>query len=706
MKRLWSGILFIVLGLALWAGAVGVRRAVLGQQTRSLQGSEAPFLKESALQFRMTRTVYEEGTLPRRDPHTGVPDGVEPRKTYSVGAEWVYSALARMWPEEMSLTSRIRWASVLLFSLAVPFASLWVWLATRSVWGALTTGVLLAVSPAFAVRSSGLELSRENLAIPLFVLFFVGELWVARAESRRQRVGFSVLAALLLAAAQCLWDLTQYVTGCWALVAWGRELWTGRRSEGERTLWWSVTAAMLVAGLLNPYLRSHGFLFSPLIGLLLARSVALGFRVLPRGVSLAGGAVFLAVWMGLGRLFVENYSHFGELMAAKIRHGNVKPEDPGVLTYLQRIMWTPALNSSTWELTKAYFPLILYVGLIAALLVLFGKKAQKPHEDRFGTTAAGYALLTLPVYVFFFRFHVFLVLFLAVAAGFWIAGLRRITSPWLRHALPATLLLVFSGVEMYHLLFFDPAKADTPSPRETAMRQMMQNMGIQNPQYDLPDNRWASAHKLHYLYVDDLLNRLREDLYDADPLAQSDVPEPVLANFGISGTVLTYTGMPIVLHPKFETPGIRERVREFYEHLYVKPEKEFRDWAVAQGARYYLHRKNSFAGKDLRNSPPYMVDALEPPSDASWRVLEHTPERAEWFIPLRLDHPLYRVYRVISPADVDMARELTRMARTRYEQGDVDRAEDWALQALTYHWKYLPAREVLSRVRSARPSSP
>ena len=692
----------LVLGcLAVWAGALGVRRAVLHRQTRSLQGEEAPFLKESALQFRMTRTVHEKGALPDLDQDTGVPGGVEPRKTYSVGAEWVYSALARVLPREMSLASRVRWASAAVFSLAPSFAFLWVWLATGSAWGALTAGVLLAVSPAFAVRSSGLELSRENLAIPLFVLFFVGEIRAARAENRMQTVWFSVMAALVLGAAQCVWDLTQYVTGCWAVVAWGREMWTGRRAPGERVLWWGVTGAMAVVSVWNPYLRAHGFFFSPVIGLLVARSICLGFSAPSRRAQILAGGAGLAAWFALGRLFVENYSHFGELMAAKLSHGNVKPVDPGVLTYIQRIMWTPALNSSTLELTKAYFPIILLSGLVATLSNLFGKGSRGTLFDRFRKTTGLLTLLTLPVYVFFFRFHVFLALFLCVNLGGAIASIRSFSRPWKRYVLPPALLLIFSGVELYHLLFFDPAKADTQTNRQTALRSMLRNMGIQNPMADLPENRWAAAHKLHYVYVDELLRRL-ENMTDVDPLAASGVREPMLANFGISGTVLTYTGTPIVLHPKFETPGIRQRVREFYEHLYLKPEKEFRDWAVAHKARYYLHRKNSFAGKDLRNSPPYMVNALEPPPEASWHVLENSPERAEWFVPLRLDHPLYRLYRVIHPEDVRMAREFTVMARARYRLGDMERAEAWALRALTYHWKYLPAREVLSRARNAR----
>jgi len=317
-----------------------------------------------------------------------------------------------------------------------------------------------------------------------------------------------------------------------------------------------------------------------------------------------------------------------------------------------------------------------------------------------------YTLFTLPVYVLFFRFHVFLSLFLAVCLGMTVARVAKSSRFWIRHLIPFALLLILSGVELYHLLFFEPAEAGKQSSQQIMIRQLVRDLGISAPDMELPDNRWGSAHKLHYLYVEDLLRKLREELPEADPLASRETPEPVLANFGISGTVLTYAGMPIVLHPKFETPGIREKVGEFYEHLYLKSEREFRDWAVANHARYYLHRKNSFAGQDLRNSPPYMVDALEPPAGASWRIFENQPEQAEWFVPIRISHPLYRLYRVITPEDIDMAKSLTLMARQRYEAGDLEQAREWALMALTYHWKFLPAREVLARVRNAGLSAP
>jgi hypothetical protein len=467
---------------------------------------------------------------------------------------------------------------------------------------------------------------------------------------------------------------------------------------------------MLLAGLANPYLRTHGFLFSPVCAMLLARSLIYAF---PRSGVRRGWILGLGVmggWILLGRLFVENYSHFGELLSAKLQFRNVKPEDPSVLTYIQRIMWTPALHSTTWALHAAYFPLLLWLGVPAAVRGVF-----KREEDSAGRAesfdgswrAVGiYALVTLPVYVLFFRFHVFLVLFMAVSLGMGVARMARLDHAWLRHILPLGVLLLLPGVEAYHLLVYEPPEMADRAGQQAVVRSLVQDLGISAPNAELPDNRWAAAHKLHYVYIEDLLKALRDDLPELDPLAAPGEKGPVLANFGVSGTVLTYTGLPIVLHPKFETPGIRQRVHDFYHHLYLEPEADFRDWAVRQGARYYLHRKGSFAGGDLRNSAPYMVDALDPPPDAAWRTLEEHPEQATWFMPLPLSNPLYRLYRIVHPEDVKMAQSFTLLARKHFVAGDLARARVWALRALSYHWKYPPALEVLSRVQNASTHEP
>lgn len=668
---------YTLLLIVLWVGAIVVRREVFSQQTRTIQDREAPFLMESALQFRMTQMVQQTGTLPKIDDKVQVPDGVNMRETYSVGAEWIYTALANLLPKEWTFTARVRWVSTALFSLAIPLAALWIGLKYRSGFSGALTGLFLAVSPAFVVRSSGLELSRENLAIPFFTLFFLAEHLARVAPLKRKQWLCACLAAGSLALAQMFWDLTQYITGLWIVWSFVTRLSVGKESPSEKIVLLTVTVSQIFVAVANPYLRSHSFFFSPVMALLVARTLISYIPTLQaRWKVMAIPLAFLAFWLVLGHFFVENYSHFGELLYAKIRFLNVKPEDPALLTYAQRIMWTPALNSSTWQLTKAYFPISLYLFGLAVLVLIRGMK----HGRYRFQTEFFFAGFTLVVYIFFFRFHVFLILFIAACIGALFASTKTKKGMWRRWFFPLIGILTFIGVESYFLLFFEPKPAGKQLAEQKQLQQLIKAMGGDGA---LPKgNRWGRPGAA-YGYLASLSEELLK-------LPQTG---PVLANFGISASILAETEMPIVLHPKFETPGIRERVRQFYEHLFLKSEKELRDWAVSFGAKYYVHSNGNFSNLDIVNSPRYMVDALEPPAEASIYTLENHPEKATWFQPL-YSNRRYRIFKIITPEDEDWAKRMTRLARIAYESGDLEGAKKRSLQALSYHWKYAPAQRV------------
>ncbi len=666
---------------------MAIRQAVFKQQTRSLKGEEAPFLMESALQFRMTRMVAETGTLPEIDEKVQVPDGVNMRKTYSVGAEWVYTGLAKLLPEEWTFTHRIRWASTALFCLSIPLAALWVGCKYHSFLGALATGGILAISPAFAVRSSGLELSRENLAIPLFVLFLLAESLYGTAKGKWTRGLWALTAAVSIAAAQCVWDLSQYVIGLWVVWSLFQRIKDQKEPPHSQGLMTAVTVSVVLAACINPYLRAHAFFFSPIVALLVARCLMtwMPSRMQGRKWLLGIPVVTWLLWTLLGQFFVENYSHFGDLLFAKIRYLNHKPEDPGLLNYAQRIMWTPALNSSTWLLTKLYFPLVLWIFGIAMLMLIWGvKQGRQRFQAEFF-----YAGFTLAVYVFFFRFHVFLILFVAVCIGAMFASFQFRKGCWGKWIFPGLGLLLLLRTEYFFLLFFEPKPANAQLTEQQQALQIIRAMGG-NEDLMPKGNRWGRPGAV-YGYVDELVEQL------------SRISEmergPVLANFGISATILAETEFPIVLHPKFETPGIRERVREFYEYLFLNSEKELRDWAVGFGATYYVHSMGNFSDKDPRSSPRYMVDALEPPAGSAIYNLENEPQNAVWFRPI-YSNARFRIYRIVTPEDEEMALDYTRLAAIAYESGDYEKAKKWAMRALSFHWKFPQAQNVLQAALS------
>lgn len=680
MKSTYFRLGLLFLGLCLWLGAVGVRRAVLTQQTRTMGEEEAPFLLEAALQYRMTRIVYEEGQLPRHEPRVQYPEGVNPWTTYSIGAEFLYAPLARLFPRDWTLTRRLRWVSTLIFALAVPIAALWAGLMWRSVSVGVFTGGMLMVSPAFVVRSSGLALSRENLAFPFLMLFLLCSQLVPDTASRR-RLFWLCVAGISAGLSQMFWDFSQYLFGLWALwqwVTWGR----GRVATGaERSLQLATGTGLAMAAILHPYLRHQGFLFSPVLMLVWGRWLAELPRLtrFPRWQRLLGCLAVAALWSAIGRMFIVNYGHFGELFVAKIRHLNVKPMDPSVLTYNQRIMWTPALNSSTRELTQAYFPFILHLSAFAVVLFLILRAWKQEPASR----QCFYLGITFFLYVLFFRMHVFLIVFAAAfTAGIFMTGLRRLLPGKWAAALMLTLTLLLTGAESYRLLIYEPPVPVNPDPERAAQMRMLEQLGMITRE---PVNRWGHPGQ-SYRDVLSLVAQLQ---------ALEQPNAPVLAGFGISGPILTHTDMPILLHPKFESPGIRERVREFYEHLFLRSELAFRNWAVANGAQFYVHGLGSLAGGDFRDAPRYMVDALEPPDYAAVHVLERQPLQARWFQPVG-GNDRFRIFRIIRPEDEEFSAVFMEMAFEAAARGDVESARRHAWRVLRdYDWKYEPARDLI-----------
>jgi hypothetical protein len=269
--------LFVILA-ALFASGLAVRRAVLAAQYERY-GRPLPFDLESALNFRYVRMLRESGSLPVVDKRVQYPAGVVVRQTYQTGTEFICAFLARFFPAGVPLDERVRWISAAWFCLGIPALALWIWWWQGSLWGAVLAGSYYALSLAGVIRSTGEELSHENFALPLLVFQFAVSALADREKARLVRfVCLSGLSAILLACALMIWDLIQYYVMIWALLGFIRAVRGEYYMESRRLLKWGLAlAALLLAGVFNPYLRAHGFIFSP--AMLLAYGAALAVLV-------------------------------------------------------------------------------------------------------------------------------------------------------------------------------------------------------------------------------------------------------------------------------------------------------------------------------------------------------------------------------------------------------------------------------------------
>lgn len=642
----------------LFAIGLGVRRHVYTAQVKTV-GESLPFTLESALSFRRVEQVVENGRLPDRDPDLEFPSGVVVNETDTVGDEYVYAALARIVPGRMDLQERVRWIEASWFCLGIPLMALWLWWWKRSRWGAAIAALFYAVAASSVIRSTGQEISHENFALPLLI----GHLAFLSLATSSRRFWPAVVSAVLLAAALATWDMVQYYVlirtiALMLLLAFGRTPTPGWCA-------WALQAVALgVMGAVHPYLRAHGFLLSPpvllVVGMVAAAAVQ---RLAARGACRAAWgkpAAVLAIallpvvtgWL-VPNPYQDAYGHFGELLAAKIRFLNHKPADPATLTFDQRIMWVPALNSADWHLTVRWFPAILPLTLIAVLVFLRRSINQSDPEI---IQLLSFGVVSFAAFGLFVRFHVFAAIFAAALLGLWAA--RQSARPVLLRVFVLMLLMAGVVVEAAQVLY-------------------------------KPAERWGRF--VYYRELKELCSWLRR--YAS--------PEPVLANFGVSAAALEYGKCPILLHPKFESPGIRNRVREFGEHLFKGSEKSFRQWAEQQGAQYYIHGVGEFSTIAPELQMRYFVNAMDPSPRSAARLFESAPESMTEFQFL-WGNRKYRVYKIRTARDASVVARLNREAAEALERGDLDRAEDRAVGVLMMRPDDVRAQDLLRHVGSLR----
>lgn len=675
MSRLtpfWRIAVQSLLLLLLFVGAVATRRHVLNAQRQLTSDRSIPFSLESALAFRRIQMAYRDGELPRIDRGIEYPEGVDARATDTLGAETLLAEAARRWPGLLNLAEKIRWLHLLWFCLAIPGMFFWVkWMGGGGA-GGFWAAAFYAVAISAVARSTGQELSHENNALPFLLAHLAVDAWGRyRAGSPRARLLAGWGAALLAALALATWDLVQFYLGLY--MAWGlvRAV-RGRLSKEE--LWTRAVpmmALLLAAGLRNPYLQAHGFLLSPVMGLgwgmLLAGSpVAQRQR---RATRLILGAVPVLAVLALSRFYLPAYGHFAALFWAKLRYLNIRPVDPARLTFDQRILWVPALHSTTWQMAGQWFPalLVLTATAIFAWMRLDVRHRRTPPAF---PPLLFFLLASVAAFILFFRFHVWVAVF---ACGWLGLCVGRLAAPDARRWRPWAVALLAAG---WVLEASQPWRGPIRLGRPT----------VETPDATIWDGPlyWGRPN-VYAAETEELMTHLKT--YAA--------PEPVLANFGVSASIAAYGGCPVVLHPKFESPAIRAKVRAYGEALFTGDEAEFRSWMESQGATVYVYSMGEFSERQPGYQMRYMVAALDPPTNAAARLFEQRPEELQYFTP-QFANRKFRVFRLRhSPVAARLAQARAEQARAALEQGEIDVAEWKAAHALRMDDGNEEAQEVL-----------
>ncbi len=676
----WIGIalqLLLLAAVTVLAGAT--RRHVLDAQRQLTADGSIPFSLESALAFRRIQLVYRDGDLPKIDRGIQYPDGVVTREVDTLGVERIYARAAKLWPGTLPLAEKVRWLQLGWFCLAIPGMFFWVKWMGGGAAGGLGAAAFYAVAISAVARSTGQELSHENNALPLLLWHLAAAAWAGnRAGRLRAKHVAGWISAALAGLALCAWDMVQF----YLLLRLGWEWAVAVRGRLAKEELWAravpLMAVLVAVGLRNPYLRAHGFLFSP--------TLALGWGALLAGAPVAQrqrtatrvvlGALPVLGCLALAHVYLPAYGHFGSLLWAKLRFFNVRPVDPARLTFEQRILWVPALNSTSWALLWEWFPFLLVLTAGAVWALMRGTVRTRDEFADFPPLLF-YLLASLAAFILFFRFHVWLAVFACGTVGLWAGQWKECGNRWSRGALVALLAcgwLVEARQPWFGPFRWEESPVETPGAPTWA-----------GPLYWGRPNVYAAE-------TEALMEHLRNYV----------APEPVLANFGISAGIATYGGCPVVLHPKFESAEIRRRVREYGEALFRSDETGFRDWMESKGATVYVHSLGEFSEIQPGLQMRYMVAALDPAPEAAARLFEQRPEELKHFAP-QFANRKYRVFRLKrSPGAARLAETLAEQARAALENGDLAEAETKGAHALRMDAENEEAQAVLRHASALR----
>ncbi|MBN2190251.1 MAG: hypothetical protein JW728_03475 [Candidatus Aureabacteria bacterium] len=612
-------------------------------------GRELPFTLESPLLFKYADMRASGYDIPDTDFSAQYPEGLDVQKDLSTYGDFIPALAYRFFKPDIPFQRFVRMFFPVFYCLGI----FGIFTAARNLSGNSESGLLAAAVYAFSlmsvIRSSGVEFSRENFALP-FICIHLG---LVSAYINRPSALYALISAVALAAAQVFWDMTQLYLSIWVVIA-TAYLFFGKDTGKYKPIILFSVITVFYAGVSSPYLMSHGFLCSlPMLGLYL-----LGFLAVLNGKIkfLAKKQLLVIIWISLyiissvvslyGSDYGSVYSNFISLFFEKIRYANQIPSDPSQLTWDARILWTPALDSVGFRGVSGYFGITGFIFLLG-----FCRLIYNVFKNRFMNLLflIPFVLICLMMFVLFRRMYVFLIIPVSVICGCLIACSDK---KYMRRLLLAVFLIF----------------AATEASRVYASR-----------------SHWVRD--INYAAYEDIL------MWSEKATPEDSV---ILANFTICPGFNYYGRRNIVFHPKFENPVLRKKIFDYGEALFGEDETGFSGFCDRYSIDYYVFTRGTYSTEG-----PYSMRYI-------WGVREARPgciaSKFEKYgaAPFRFvpvyDNGIYRAYRYINSGEMKSVAEYTGEGMHFLGTGDEDSAESSFKKALNIYPLYKTAAFQLGRL--------
>lgn len=617
MKR--SQILFTTLCLiTIYLLSVWVRLGIC--KTAEEKEGEIPFTMESAYLYYFSNIIAENKTVPLIDFKAQNPEGIDPQAKLSLTLDYALGWTYRHFFPEISYTTFLRIAQPIILCLSIFIVFGIAFQISHDPLSAIWASLLYAFSTSSILRSTGIEYSRENFALPLLFLHFS----LLLADSTLLT---SFLAAAALGCALTIWDGSQIYFTLWMILEILRTLLKKSAPPPPRQSSFFSTlrernfihlAGIIPLSLFHPYLRDHHFFFSPAMSGLYILSMSQLFYKHQKRLLLMLLPLGFALW--LFSPYLETYHHMIQLILYKIKFLNVKPANPALLPFDVRVLWTPALHALAWDSLKNILPL-LFIAIPGSFYLW---KRRKPFFFFLLSFIISFFILTLA----FVRLEVYCVFFLACLIGSLPLGLN---SRGLKRS-------IFWNSCVFLVLLFEAEGITKDFSR-----------------FERP---------VPYPYLEGVVHWIGE---------HTPRQAIVLANFGLSPSFLAYSHRGIILQPKYESPDMRQKIEAFAKTLFEISEESFYNFCLKNEALYYVHAIGTFQDR-TPFSWAYMANQIRPSKKLLAAQFEYGGYLKR-FYPL-YNNGKYRVYRVIWPREFRQAKELKNKGDIFFEEGQWEKAQE------------------------------
>lgn len=545
-----------VILLMLIMAAASLHRVTLYQHRigYNTQSDVGFFFTEEAFQYRYARMIAEHRPIPGHDKKAQWPEGLYPFKELTLLQEYLHGVSFRCFhrlfpgvPFHIYLT----WFVPIFSTLAVLALYLGARVLEVDPWAALLCAALYAFTGGAFARVRFYEL--ECTAFPLLAVAFVLILYGLKTSLSRSWV-FALFSGVLLSAALVTWHFTRFY---WLAVttAFGLAYLLFGSDRNRLQLFIIISGCVLITGFIFPVMKTAGLATSPLVasgaiilaGLYLERRHS--FPVRRRAVFLTLGIVLAFTISSFGSEQAA-YGHVWALFKYKIVNLLVKPENPEVLPLPARILWHGPFNTTTPGFLLYRYGLMLPLALAGTIKLFRQIKNRRDFDGLFLlVTGIGFFISSIMVK----RLTIFGSFFLGLIMACLFAGNRN--------RLIRIILVV--------CLVLQAGEALSPGP--SLFRNILEN--------DAGDRHRV----LPTIRFDDELNMLNW-------IEKNTAPDAVfLSNQERSPSLLTYTGRPIVIHPKFETKHVRDKYIETLLTLYGNDENALYRLFRSYGIDYYLY---------------------------------------------------------------------------------------------------------------------